>query len=216
MITLRSIQQFLYCPKRWGLMEMNCEWEENAFVVLGNIVHNRVDSPTLNTFSKNKIIERAVPIFSQKYNLVGKLDQVEFIKSDKGIFISKYNDCFLPSIIEFKVSAPQKGENRIEDAVQLYGQKICLDEMLKCDCETFFYYSDTKRRSKLIIDDNLKSIFFHTIEQINYYKEDNIIPEKRVDQKCSGCSLKDKCLPKSYKKHNSFKSIVEVLNEKIT
>ena len=36
-IAIRSIQHYMYCPHRWGLMEIDRAWAENAFVTfIGN------------------------------------------------------------------------------------------------------------------------------------------------------------------------------------
>ena len=41
-ITIRSIQHYLYCPHRWGLLEIDKAWEENIFVTKANLMHKRV------------------------------------------------------------------------------------------------------------------------------------------------------------------------------
>ena len=40
-ISIRSLQHYLYCPHRWGLIEIDRAWVENYFVARGNIVHGR-------------------------------------------------------------------------------------------------------------------------------------------------------------------------------
>lgn len=44
-ITIRSIQHYLYCPHRWGLIEINDCWAENIFVTKANFLHERVHDP---------------------------------------------------------------------------------------------------------------------------------------------------------------------------
>ena len=41
-ITIRSLQHYIYCPHRWGLMEIDRAWAENYFVTRGNLIHKRV------------------------------------------------------------------------------------------------------------------------------------------------------------------------------
>ena len=44
-ITIRSIQHYMYCPHRWGLIEINKSWGENIFVTKANLLHDRVHDP---------------------------------------------------------------------------------------------------------------------------------------------------------------------------
>lgn len=41
-ISIRSIQHWLYCRHRWGLLEINCAWAENYYVTKANLLHRRV------------------------------------------------------------------------------------------------------------------------------------------------------------------------------
>lgn len=41
-IPIRSIQHYMYCPHRWGLIEIGDVWAENAFVTKANLIHERV------------------------------------------------------------------------------------------------------------------------------------------------------------------------------
>lgn len=44
-ISIRMIQHYLYCPHRWGLLEIDKAWAENVFVTKGNLMHERVHDP---------------------------------------------------------------------------------------------------------------------------------------------------------------------------
>ena len=37
-INIRAIQHYMYCPRRFALLELNCDWAENAFVVKANLM----------------------------------------------------------------------------------------------------------------------------------------------------------------------------------
>ena len=215
-ITLRNLQQFLYCPKRWGLMELNCDWASNAFVAMGDIIHKRVDNPSLTSVIGNKIIERAVPVSHNEYGLIGKIDQLELIRSDEGVFVSKYNDKFILNIVEFKKSKPKNCEYNSEDAVQVYAQKLCVDEMFGSDCGTYIFYGDTKRRIKIICNKSIKDLFFNAYNGIINALANNTIPDMKDKQYCSGCSMNFICLTNCYKNKKRFKDYILKLNEKIT
>ncbi len=44
MINIRNIQHYMYCPRRFALMDINKDWVENVFVVKANIMHENVHS----------------------------------------------------------------------------------------------------------------------------------------------------------------------------
>ncbi len=41
MINIRTIQHYMYCPRRFGLLEIENAWAENVSVVLANIMHEK-------------------------------------------------------------------------------------------------------------------------------------------------------------------------------
>jgi len=41
-VNIRSIQHYMYCPRRFALLELNDDWEENAFVIKANLQHQHV------------------------------------------------------------------------------------------------------------------------------------------------------------------------------
>lgn len=53
-IAIRSIQHYLYCPHRWGLLEIDKAWEENIFVTKANLMHKRVHDQRKIIFLEGK------------------------------------------------------------------------------------------------------------------------------------------------------------------
>lgn len=53
-ITIRSIQHYMYCPHRWGLIEINKSWGENIFVTKANLLHDRVHDPEKSYTGRGK------------------------------------------------------------------------------------------------------------------------------------------------------------------
>ena len=53
-INIRSIQHFMYCKRRWGLLEINNDWEENVLVIKANLIHENVHSKEHDYSSKQK------------------------------------------------------------------------------------------------------------------------------------------------------------------
>lgn len=77
-ITIRSIQHYLYCPHRWGLLEIDKAWSENTFVVKANIMHKKVHNNMSYVPSKGKRVITSVKVYndSPEYNLYGIVDSV--------------------------------------------------------------------------------------------------------------------------------------------
>lgn len=201
-INIRTIQHFMYCKRRWGLLEINRDWSENAFVVKANILHENVHDGTHSFSDKNKTVRSSVSVYNDKeeYDLYGIADCVEFIKDKNGVEINGLNGLYSVKLIEYKPTAPAVGEFNETDAIQVFAQKLCADFVWGCNCECFIYYSDKRKRVRLPFDiefEKYDKTLKALLSEMRGYISENSIPERVKGQKCSGCSLKDICLPKS-------------------
>ena len=61
-INIRTIQHYMYCPRRWGLLEINNDWVENAFVVKADIMHGRVHDGSHSFSDKNKTVRSSIAL----------------------------------------------------------------------------------------------------------------------------------------------------------
>ena len=70
-INIRDIQHYMYCPRRFALLEVNDDWAENAFVVKANLLHENVHSGERNFENKRKIVRSDVAVYNDdpKYNI---------------------------------------------------------------------------------------------------------------------------------------------------
>ncbi|MBQ3334771.1 MAG: Dna2/Cas4 domain-containing protein [Eubacteriaceae bacterium] len=72
------------------------------------------------------------------------------------------------------------------------------------------YYANVKKRIALPLNENYNQYHSNLIETLNKmrdYQERGVIPQIRKGQKCSGCSLKDICMPKMNKETSVFQEI---------
>lgn len=198
LIDIRSVQQYLYCSHRWGLMEIDCSWAENEFVTRGSLVHENVEAGNYS-FSRGVITERAVKVYNDEWGLFGVVDCLELRRAPSGCLIEKYDGRFALTIVEYKVRSPKVGDYRLEDGMQLLAQKICVDNIFNTNCLTFFYYADTKKRVKVQFSSEDYTFLKTTLANMRELKDKSIIPPIKKGQYCSGCSLKDICLPKGVK-----------------
>lgn len=187
-IAIRTVQHYLYCPHRWGLMEIDCAWAENYFVTKANLIHSRVHDTTAAYDFRGKKCCTAVSVYNDKeeYNIYGVLDCLEI--SDNGSYC----------IVEYKPAKPKKAEYNFEDMMQVFAQKICVDYVFDCDCDAVIYYADVKKRVPLPFKENFAEydqILKNALREMRSLLKEGKIPPKPKGQKCSGCSMKDICMP---------------------
>jgi len=199
-IAIRSIQHYMYCPHRWGLVEIDKAWAENIFVTKADIMHKRVHNPDKHYSPRGKKVYTSVPVYNDKpeYNLYGVTDCLEFIADNEGIAINGGRQKYKIKIVEYKPSMPKHAEYNEEDLMQVFAQKICVDYVFNCECKGEIYYADTKKRVPLMLTENygrydcyLKSLLSEMRDNLKNGK----IPPVRKGQKCSGCSMKNLCMP---------------------
>ncbi len=205
-IPIRSIQHWLYCPHRWGLMEVDCAWAENYFVTKSNIMHENVHSDKVYS-SKAKRSYTAIKVYNDlpKYGIYGVTDCLEIAD---GRYI----------IVEYKPTQPKNEQFYHEDMMQVFTQKACVDYMFGCNSEGYLYYADTRKRVKLPLEENFvayQNELLSILVEIRYNIRNGIIPPIRNGQKCNGCSMKDLCMPNQKKHEGLRQSISKLLEEKL-
>lgn len=215
-ITIRAIQHYLYCPHRWGLMEIDRAWSENYFVTKANIIHKRVHTPNNGRMIRNKKIYTSVPVYNDmpQYRLYGVLDSIEINENDN--VSKKRRVC----IVEYKPTMPKGKLFREDDLMQVFAQKICADYVFECDCIGEIYYADAKKRIKLPLTENYSeydSQLKKILEEMRGYLRKGEVPKINANQKCGGCSMRDLCMPKVVKKSSvrlEIETIERMENEK--
>ena len=217
-ITIRSIQHYMYCPHRWGLIEIDRAWSENAFVTKANIMHERVHNPDKKYTQKGKIVFTSVPVYNDKeeYNLYGVTDCIEATKVKDGVRLPGYDELFQLCIIEYKPKKPKVNDYNEEDLMQVFAQKVCVDYVFQCDCDVIIYYADVKKRVLLPIKENYKEYdraLITLLSEIRFNMMQGIIPPIKRGQNCNGCSMKDMCMPRANKSNSLRCSIDAILKE---
>lgn len=199
-IAIRSIQHYLYCPHRWGLLEIDRAWAENFYVTRANLMHERVHDPAKSYMARGRKVFTSVPVYHDRepYNLYGVVDCLEMSPDKEGITINGSDERYRLCIVEYKPTKPKEKGYREDDLMQVFAQKICVDFVFGGDCEGVIYYADVKKRIRLplrenydIFDGRLRALLNEMRDQL----ADGRIPPIRKDQKCSGCSMKDLCMP---------------------
>ena len=211
-ISIRSIQHYMYCPHRWGLLEIDKAWAENVFVTKANLMHNRVHDPERNYISRGKKVYTSVPVYNDldEYNLYGVTDCLEMTEDKSGISIGGSEGKYKICIVEYKPTKPKNEGYYEEDLMQVFAQKICVDYVFGGDCEAVLYYADVKKRIQLPLKDNFEVYnrkLIELLKEIRTNFEQGVIPPIRKGQKCSGCSMKDLCMPSIKKSRDLLSEI---------
>lgn len=210
-VNIRDIQHFMYCPRRYSLLEINDDWAENYFVIKANLLHEHVHDGSHSFSDSNKIVRSNIAVYNDlpEYDLFGITDCVEFVKDRNGVEIKDLGGSFRVRIVEYKPKAPKGADFNETDAIQVFAQKICADFVWKCNCEAYIYYSDIRKRVRLPFDseyEKYNALLKNILREIRNIREEKIIPPREKGQKCSGCSMADICFPKVRK--YSVKEIV--------
>lgn len=213
-INIRAIQHFMYCPRRYALLEINDDWSENVYVVKANIMHENVHSGRHEVKGGNRVELSSVRLYNDELNLYGVADCIEFIKSSDGIYIEGLCDKYSVNVIEYKPTMPKGGRISETDAMQVFAQKLCADYIWGCNASGTIYYADTKKRIALPFESEYESYFQELKVLLGGMRkciQSKNIPPRRKGQKCSGCSMKDLCMPKAVKY-----SVREMVSEEVS
>ncbi len=197
-VTIRSIQHYLYCPRRYGLLEINRDWQENALVVRGNLVHERVHSGEHSYSDKDGFCRSNVELYNDELEIYGTADCIEFERSDKAEYSEILGGRYIVRIIEYKPTKPKSALAEQSDMIQCFAQKVCADSIFGIDCECMMYYADVRRRVRLPFETEYDKYFSLLNELLGNMREvldSGVIPAKRKGQSCGGCSLDGVCMP---------------------
>lgn len=183
-INISALNQFAYCPRRFALIYIEAEFQNNIHTQRGNTEHERVDRVAHTTAHSGARVEYALPVWSECLGLIGKCDVVEFWR-DGTIYPVEYKH------------GPRRAW--INDDLQLAAQAMCLEEMLGVQVEkAAIFHGASKRRREVPIDAALRHIVEKTLADIRACLRAQRIPPPTTEiQRCRECSLKDICQPQA-------------------
>lgn len=214
-INIRDIQHYLYCPHRWGLIAIECSWSENAFITRANLLHRRVHDPDRSYTSRHKQVLTSVQVYydDPDYNIFGVTDCIELTKSLDGAVVPGRSGTYQLCIVEYKPTKPKGVPYHFDDLMQVFAQKICVDAVFRTACQAEIYYADQKIRqdlpfSELYSDCDVRLKM--TLLEMRQFLQNGQVPPIRKAQKCSGCSMKDLCMPKINRKSWLIQEIIEM------
>ena len=185
-IPLSALQHWIYCPRQCGLIHLEQAFEDNLHTARGQAVHKLVDTPGYEIKSGVRV-ERALPVWSDRLNLIGKADLVEF-HPDGSVYP-----------VEFKHGAKRQ---KLHDDIQLAAQAMCLEDMLNRPVPNgAIFHASSHRRREVEITLELKRLVVETADAIRALLASGKLPPPVNDARCKECSLKDICQPEVLAEH---------------
>lgn len=176
---ISALNHYLYCPRRCALVHVEQVWDENLYTMRGSDVHENVDTISSHELSGVRI-EKALPIWSRRLNLVGKTDLVEFHGKT-------------PKPVEYKSGRHKEFEN---DFIQLCAQAVCLEEMFGVPVPRgALYWQGSRERREIELTDTMRQQVAEYAAAVHEMVEKRITPAPVNDKRCKDCSLKESCLP---------------------
>lgn len=196
-LMISGIQHFKFCRRQWALIHVEQQWAENEHTVVGELMHKKTHDPYLIEKRNDVFIVRALPVSSRSIGISGECDIVEFHKCDEGIKLIGHRGLYSVYPVEYKKGKPKESD---EDKLQLAAQAMCLEEMFLTQIpEGALYYGETRRREVVEFTEEIRNQVKSIFEEMHGYYERKYTPKVKTTKACSGCSLKDICLPKLMK-----------------
>ncbi len=206
-LQINGIQHFCYCKRQWALIEIEQAWRESADTMIGKILHKNADNPFYEEARGNLLITRAVPIGSEKLQLTGIIDVLEFHRVSSGISLPKYAGKWMPLVVEYKKGHPKCD---LSDKLQIAGQVLCIEECYRVRIsKSALYYKSVNKRIVVNIDEKLRHALMTTVKEMHHMFDKGMIPKSDFVAKCKRCSLLDVCNPYHKKQMRSIRGFIE-------
>lgn len=183
LILVSAIEHYAYCARQCALIHVDQTFDENVYTVRGSQVHERIDIPGLELLAGVRY-ERALPIWSERFGLIGKADLVEFRRDG-------------PFPVEYKVGRRRaRGPRFRPEDLQVCAQAMCLEEMLGVAVPrgAVFYWA-MRRRHLVECKPELRAAVADAVAAIREQLRAHRLPDAPNDARCRLCSLVVSCLP---------------------
>ncbi len=192
-LLLSGLQHFAFCRRQWALIHIEQQWQENVRTVEGTLMHRNAHRENSFEMREGVLVARGLRIRSERLNVTGSCDVVEFHPDPAGICLPGRPGLWQPYPVEYKRGSPKVNE---ADELQLCAQAICLEEMLLCTIpEGSLFYGETRRRHQVTFTEELRGRVESLLAEMQSYMERGHTPRVKPTKGCNACSLKEICLP---------------------
>lgn len=203
LLPLSGLQHLSFCERRWALVHVEQQWEENLFTAEGKLLHEKAHSAAIES-RPGVLIRRTLPLHSFRLGLSGQADIVEFVPCEapeQGICMPRRQGLWRPFPVEYKRSRDKHGGTAYR--VQLCAQALCLEEMLQtCVPAGAVFDGKAKRREAVSFDDALRQEVERLAARMHDVFRSGRTPLATYARKCESCSMKQVCLPSTTESAN--------------
>ena len=201
-ITLSSIEDFIFCKRRYQLKYIEGLTGNNEKLATGKIFHENTDNGRDFELRNGILTCRHLPVSSEKIKINGICDIVEFSKNENGIKIFGRDSFWDVTPVEYKIG----GIDTVTQAeiYQLCAQAICLEEMFSTIIETGYVFNGKIRQRQSVqlteeLKNNVVEIIKNMHSTVKHCGSYNIAESKR----CKNCSMYEHCSPSKKKYENT-------------
>lgn len=196
LLPLSGLQHLAFCERRWALIHLEQQWEENVFTADGALLHDKAHSGTIES-RPGILVRRTLPLHCYRLGLSGQADIVEFQRSEEGqtgIAFPRRNGLWRPYPIEYKRSRDKAGSMAYR--IQLCAQALCLEEMLAVEVPAgAIFDGKAKRRSEVVFNEQLRRQVEQLAVRMHKIQDSRQTPHAVYEKKCESCSMKSVCVP---------------------
>ncbi len=198
LLPLSGLQHLAFCERRWALIHLEQQWEENLFTAEGKLLHEKAHSAEIES-RPEVLVRRTLPLHNFRLGLSGQADIVEFLPcdaSEQGIAMPRRKGFWKPHPVEYKRTRDQHGS--VAYRIQLCAQALCLEEMLSVPVPVGAVFDGkAKRREVVLFDEPLRQQVELYAALMHEILRSGKTPHAEYSKKCEGCSINSICLPKA-------------------
>lgn len=196
LLPLSGLQHLTFCERRWALVQIEKQWEENSYTAEGRVLHERAHSSEVES-RPGVLIRRTLPLRSFRLGLSGQADIVEFESvpdAGAGIKLEGRRGFWRPFPIEYKRRKDRAGSEAYR--VQLCAQALCLEEMTGAIVASgAIYDGSTRRRTAIAFTQETRAIVELAAGRMHALYQGRKTPRPVYGPKCEKCSMKEVCQP---------------------
>jgi CRISPR-associated exonuclease Cas4 len=196
LLPLSGLQHLAFCERRWALVHLEQQWEENLFTAEGKLLHEKAHSAEVES-RPDALIRRTLPLRSFRLGISGQADIVEFLPcggTEPGVPMPRRKGLWKPYPVEYKRTRDQHGS--VAYRIQLCAQALCLEEMLHVSVPAGAVFDGkAKRRETVLFDEPLRQEVERYAALMHRIFQSGKTPQAVYAKKCDGCSMKPVCLP---------------------
>jgi len=210
-LMLSGLKHFRFCRRRWALVHVEQQWDENALTLEGRYMHELVHDEGFTEKRGSVLLSRGMPVRSEALRITGACDMVELTEAGDGVPIQGREGRWRVYPVEYKRGRPDPTG---ADEWQLCAQALCLEEMLATDIpEGAIYYGETRRRQRVELTPPLRQEVREAVREMHRLFERGYTPRVSPKKACGNCSLREICRPDLLTAPSAAAYVARVLGE---